>query len=195
MQDCGVPSRGDPIMSKFEPSAKAACEDISNLEARNMVERALTPRHPWQLLRGGRELPWGWGCSLSSRLTLSPKGADPKTEPQRKGTDPRTGPSQNVNGETSVQLPPCPFWPRLSGSPGACRWCVFCRGPVLCLVVFGFLFRSCAVLAPGFWVILFCVPGFDSEFKVERAPSPEPSIAGRKTHECRRCGRYGIGYS
>ena len=121
--------------------------------------------------------------------THEAKGADPKTEPQRKGADPRTGPSQNVNGETSVRLPPCPFWPRLSGSPGACRWCV-----VLRLVVFGFLLRLCAVLAPGFCVVLFCVPGFDFEFKVERAPSPEPSIAGRYTQECRRCCRYGIGW-
>ena len=57
-------------------------------------------------------------------------------------------------------LPPCSFWLRLSGSPGACRWCAFCLAPVLRLVVFGFLLRSCAVLAPGFCVVLSCVPGF-----------------------------------
>ena len=42
-----------PIMSKFEPSAKAACENICNLEARNMVERASKPWHPCEPLRDG----------------------------------------------------------------------------------------------------------------------------------------------
>ena len=109
-----------------------------------------------------------------------PKGRRPQNRATKKGRRPKNrNLPKNVNGETCVRLPPCPSWPRLSGSPGSCRWCAFCLAPVLRLVVFGFLLRSCAVLPPGFCVVLFCVPGFDIEFKVERAPSPEPSIAGR----------------
>ena len=146
----------------------------------------------------------GGAHSLSSRLTLSPKGADPRTErsvgsafaaqmtkccvgvsehTRRRAPTPKPSlkeraptqepdrPKKNVNVETAVRLPPCSYWPRPSGSPGPRRGCLFCLGPVLRLVVFGFLLRSCAVLAPGFCVVLFCVPGFDVEFKVERVAS------------------------
>ena len=46
-----------PIMPELEPLVKPTREKLSNLEARNMVERALTPQHPWQHFWGWRELP------------------------------------------------------------------------------------------------------------------------------------------
>ena len=45
------------IMPELEPLVKPTREKLSNLEARNTVERDLTPQHPCQPLWGGRELP------------------------------------------------------------------------------------------------------------------------------------------
>ena len=63
-----------PIMPELEPSAKAACEDISNLEARNMVKRVLKPRHPSSEAtpQGGACAPLGMGVlCLVTRIILS----------------------------------------------------------------------------------------------------------------------------
>ena len=58
------------------------------------------------------------------------KGRRPQNRATKKGRRPKNrNLLKNVNGETCVRLPPCPSWPRLSGSPGSCRWCAFCVGP------------------------------------------------------------------
>ena len=66
--------------------------------------------------------------------------------------------------------------------------------PVVTLALGRVWFLAPLACGSGSW-FLCCFVGFDDEFNVERAPSPEPSIASRHTQGCRRCGKHGIGYS